>query len=49
MISNASTAREMTPAIACDTTTSCVAPYRKYDPNDTNTDADRVVARVLSY
>lgn len=44
-----STVREMTPSIACDTSLSCVNTYRKFDPNDTTTKSDRVVARVLSY
>ena len=49
VISNSSTIREMTPTIACASSTSCVALYRWFDPADTTTDADRIKARALSY
>jgi len=48
-ISNATGIREMSPAIGCSTTLSCVAPYRWLNPADTATSSDRIKARVLSY
>jgi len=48
-ISNATGVREMSPAIGCSTTLSCVVPYRWFNPADTTTSSDRIKARVLSY
>ena len=49
VISDGSGRREVTPAIACISGTSCVAPYRWFHPQDTTTNADRIKARVLTY
>lgn len=48
-VSNGAGIREMTPAIACISSTSCVNPYRWFNPGDTESDADRIRARVPAY
>jgi hypothetical protein len=48
-VANVTTRREMTPNIACGATTTCVTPYRWFDPGDTLTDADRIKAKVITY
>lgn len=41
--------REMSPDIACTSTTSCTSVYRWFNTADTTTDADRTKARVITY
>ncbi len=48
-VANGSSIREMTPAISCGTTTSCVDVYRWFNSGDFTTDVDRIKARLLSY
>lgn len=49
VISSVAGVREMTPAVACRTTLSCVVPYRWFDPADHASGIDRIKARVVSY
>ena len=48
-ISSAAGVREFTPVIGCQTATSCVSPYRWFSPSSTDTDSDRIKARVITY
>jgi hypothetical protein len=48
-VSAQSNIREMTPALACASTTSCTAVYRWFNAADGTTDADRTKARVVTY
>jgi hypothetical protein len=40
---------ETMPAIDCGQPTTCVAPFREFDPADMTTGVDRIKARVLGY
>ncbi|MCX5748049.1 MAG: hypothetical protein NT062_36780 [Proteobacteria bacterium] len=49
VVSSTTAVREMTSAVACLTSTSCVVPYRWFNPADSTTDVDRIKARILTY